>query len=500
MNTIKSLNAVKYTIKTINEIFDYLQSRELPANLKNESSKYRFKRKANQFIIQDGKLFHAGLQVIPEEEVNDTLKSMYDDSAIAGGLIGRDKWYDKVKEKYIGITKQDILKFLDNQESYQLNKPYIKNKIVKPIISTRKNQRWAMDLMVLIKQSNQNNGYQYILAVIDTFSKFVWAVGLKEKGAKTVADALEDIILISGSSPKLLQSDNGSEFKNKEMDKVIERFNIKQIFSQPYSPQSNGIIENWNKYAKNALRLHFIKTDKKRWIDELNQIVYNWNTSKHGITQETPSDIAETDDIEILSEVRNRIKDNAQKILNTQAKLPPLEIGQFVRVSKFTTRDGRRDKWEKMNSNWSKEIYKIVNITEDTNYKRARYTLEKENGEAVKKQYYRDDLQLIDKNSLVEDAGTKKNKRIRNKDIQEEQKIEIEQIDNKPVSRSTRLQKKKLKDTTTESIAQQINKSTNIKKLVSNIPKDAKILDNEPTASRTRSKKKVVIIEEKTRK
>jgi hypothetical protein len=53
---------------------------------------------------------------------------------------------------------------------------------------------WAADLIDIKKFSKENSGYMYILNVIDTFSKFAWAVPIKNKDGVRVSKAFEKII------------------------------------------------------------------------------------------------------------------------------------------------------------------------------------------------------------------------------------------------------------------------------------------------------------------
>jgi transposase InsO family protein len=402
--SFKSLNAIQFTRETMKEALNFLLHKKVPEDIKTESSIYRFKRRWRNFVVNEKQLEYAGLKVIPKEDVNKIIKEMYDDPAI-GGSIGRDKLYAKIKQQYLGITKQDVEAFLDNRESHQLTLPVIKGKVVKPLMTKRPNQHWQMDLIVLKKLKSSNKEYKYILTVIDTFSKFAWAVPLKSKKGDVVAKAVENIILQSGKKPSVWQSDNGKEFKNEYMTRVMNRFGIKQIYSLPYTPQSNGAIENFNKVVKRGITEHFIKTGKQVWTDVLNDIVYNWNNSKHGTIKEVPSEVHDTDDIEILSQVRNRIKQKAENILNSQSHLSPIDINTWVRVSKLTTTQGRKNRWEKLTPNWSKEIYQVIKMSKPNVHKKEQYTLKDENGKKQQKVYYREDLQPIDKKNLINDAA-----------------------------------------------------------------------------------------------
>ena len=59
--------------------------------------------------------------------------------------------------------------------------------------------------------------------------------------------------------PKILQSDNGVEFKNHLFEKLCTDHNIKHIFSSPYHPQTNGVVEVAHKEIKKNVILDFSK-------------------------------------------------------------------------------------------------------------------------------------------------------------------------------------------------------------------------------------------------
>ena len=51
-------------------------------------------------------------------------------------------------------------------------------------------------------------------------------------------------------------TDNGSEFKNKEMHEVCDTLGLKHIFSPVYTPQSNGCLEGWHRFFKACIAKH----------------------------------------------------------------------------------------------------------------------------------------------------------------------------------------------------------------------------------------------------
>ena len=60
--------------------------------------------------------------------------------------------------------------------------------------------------------ANYNQGYRYLLTVINVFSKYAWVIHLKKKDSKTVAEAFNTIFVYR--KPIKLQKDKGKEFVN----------------------------------------------------------------------------------------------------------------------------------------------------------------------------------------------------------------------------------------------------------------------------------------------
>ena len=68
--------------------------------------------------------------------------------------------------------------------------------------------------------SKDNNIYNYLLNVIDIFSKYAWSIPLKTKSALEVSKAFESIL--TKNQPKKLWADQGSEFYNKTFDALLK--------------------------------------------------------------------------------------------------------------------------------------------------------------------------------------------------------------------------------------------------------------------------------------
>ena len=104
-------------------------------------------------------------------------------------------------------------------------------------------------------------------------------MAIKNKNAETICDAYRDnIYCVFGRSSRML-TDNGSEFKNKEMQEVCDTLGLKHIFSPVYIPQSNGRLEGWHRFFKACIAKH-IRGGGVEW-DELVPLAVSAYNSSH---------------------------------------------------------------------------------------------------------------------------------------------------------------------------------------------------------------------------
>lgn len=96
---------------------------------------------------------------------------------------------EKIKIEIKKIKEKDKLPLVP-----ELHKPVRIRFPKRRIITKGIDDLWACDLIIMNKYSSENEGYSYILNVIDTFSKFVWTLPLKKKDGKNVSKAFEKIM------------------------------------------------------------------------------------------------------------------------------------------------------------------------------------------------------------------------------------------------------------------------------------------------------------------
>ena len=72
--------------------------------------------------------------------------------------------------------------------------------------------------------------YLLLLCVIDTYSKYVWFVPLKDKKGITITNVFQKILDESGHKPNKIWVDKSSEFYNRSMNSWLEGNGI-EIYS-----------------------------------------------------------------------------------------------------------------------------------------------------------------------------------------------------------------------------------------------------------------------------
>ena len=106
-----------------------------------------------------------------------------------------------------------FIKNVEKQQQQQLSKEVFSPQITKykrqRIIPLYKDETWSADLIDKSSLSKYNNNYKFILTVIDIFTKYAWAIPLKNKSGFSITNGFKTI-LSEGRKPEKLWVDRGS--------------------------------------------------------------------------------------------------------------------------------------------------------------------------------------------------------------------------------------------------------------------------------------------------
>ena len=144
----------------------------------------------------------------------------------------------------------------------------------------------CMDLVGPISPQT-SKGNRYMLTVIDMMTGYTIAVAIPDKRAETVCKAYRDNVYCTFGGSSRILTDNGTEFKSKEMRQICEELDIKQVFSPVYTPQANGRLEGWHRFLKSCIAKH-IRGAEVEWDDLIPLAVSAYNFFPCQSSKESP--------------------------------------------------------------------------------------------------------------------------------------------------------------------------------------------------------------------
>ncbi|GJU12523.1 putative ribonuclease H-like domain-containing protein [Tanacetum coccineum] len=118
----------------------------------------------------------------------------------------------------------------------------------------------------------------YCLVVTDDYSRFSWVLFLatKDETSHILKSFITKVENLIDQRVKVIRCDNGTEFKNKEMNQFCERKGIKREFGVARTPQQNRVAERKNRTLIKASRtmLADSKLPSTFWAKAVNTACY----------------------------------------------------------------------------------------------------------------------------------------------------------------------------------------------------------------------------------
>ena len=143
----------------------------------------------------------------------------------------------------------------------------------------------AIDIMGLFPVTS--NGNQYVLVVGDYFTRWIEAYAIPNQGAETVAKKLTEEMFFRFSPPEQLHPDQRRQFEGHIVAQICKMLGIKKTRTTPYHPQSNGLVERFNRTLVSMLSA-VVQDRHTDWEDHLRATCMAYNTSVQATTVFSP--------------------------------------------------------------------------------------------------------------------------------------------------------------------------------------------------------------------
>ena len=245
-----------------------------------------------------------------------------------------------------GAFTNKLLQYLRKNRIHSLHRPKRHKFPRRKIITRYPGNILQSDLIDMQKYSMKNSGYNFILVVIDCFSKKVWVKPLKTKRGDETAAALRSIFLSMRYPIQSLIVDEGLEYVNRFVKMLLDEYNVHMYHIRTRLKASTA--ERVNKTIKEQIWKYFTQTGKQRWIDVIDDIVANYNNTFHTTIKMAPNEVTWHNRKKVFKTMYPHINDRITC---------RLKVGDKVRVAL------RKDIFEKgYTQNWSDEIFIIKRV------------------------------------------------------------------------------------------------------------------------------------------
>lgn len=238
-----------------------------------------------KYLNEDGTSY---LQLVAPQAIREEiLRHLHD--CKTSGHFGRDKTLSRVRSRFYwpGMTN-DVKRWCQTCTLCQRRKPGpgVGKSPMDHVTVSGPLDCIAIDIMGPLPVTEHGN--QYIMVVSDYFSKWTEAYALPNHQAQTVADKLVSEFICRFGTPNRIHTDRGSEFESHLFAHMCELLQITKSRTTPYHPQSDGMVERFNRTLQQVLAM-FVSENKDDWDDHLPYVTMAYRSSVQESTKCTPN-------------------------------------------------------------------------------------------------------------------------------------------------------------------------------------------------------------------
>ena len=227
-----------------------------------------------------------GRLVVPDAKVREIVEMNHDH--MLAGHLGVAKTFARLLRQYAWPKmRQDVKQHVKDCLQCAKRKAYGSRKApLKPMPpAVRVWEKIAMDIVGPVTESIYGN--RYILVLSDYASRFVITIPMENQKARTVAAHFVNKVITKYGAPESVLTDQGTNFLSKLVESICSFFKIKQMRTTSYHPQTDGLVERFNRTLCDMLAC-YVSEEPDLWDKYLPFVTLAYNTSEQTSVHNTP--------------------------------------------------------------------------------------------------------------------------------------------------------------------------------------------------------------------
>ena len=275
----------------IGPVIDYKQSDQRPVGQQLKSSSAQSKHLLREWdklsLDEDGILHRKTVTrtqlVLPDKYKTTVLRQLHDDM----GHQGADRTTSLVRDRFFWPHMQrEVETYLSRCcACLKQKKPCRETRApLIPIVTTQPFELVSIDFMHLDKCKG---GYEYILVIVDHYTRFAQAYATTMESAKCVADKIFNDYALKWGFPQRIHHDMGGEWDNQLFSQLQKNNGMMGSRTTPYHPEGNVQDERMNRTLLQMLRT-LTERQKSNWKESLNKLMFAYNSTRSEVTGFSP--------------------------------------------------------------------------------------------------------------------------------------------------------------------------------------------------------------------
>ena len=274
-------------------IWDYIIDGSLPDDPKEVA---KIRARSAKFTNHKGSLYKRGfftpiLKCIAGKDTEYMLREVHEGicgnhieaRALAGKVLRQGYYWPTILKDATDLVKKCRI----CQEHARISR--LPSEPLTSITSPWPFQQWGLDILGPLPLGKGQ--CKFIIVAVDYFTKWAEAEPLATITKHKIRNFVWQAVICRFGIPRALVSDNGKQFDNSKFRDFYAELGIKNYYSSPAHPQSNGQAEVTIRTLKAALKTK-LENLKGKWVEYLPEVLWAYRITQKLATRETPFALA----------------------------------------------------------------------------------------------------------------------------------------------------------------------------------------------------------------